>query len=435
MRTPTPRLLLAALLSILLVSLAHAESAPSADDAQGDLSQVGDVGPAPTDVGRLLSMELTDREAALIFDRAMATILEEYQGSDVSEADLYVGALVGMVELLNAREHSQSPNPSGQSHNAVMTADEATYIEQMTQGRKTGIGIEFQASTAEGVLYITKVYPGSPAERSGGLRPGDLIVAIDGYGLQRRDLSEILTLLRGDAGTPIGLSLRRPPAGYFNVVLTREEYELPSVDIHMLDEQLGMMRINQFHGRTGKEARTRLAELVDLGAASIVLDLRGNQGGLLSGVQEVASLFLGEGMVIARLQDAQGRDTDLVASGTPLFDGPLICLVNRWTSSGAELLTMALQENDRARIVGDTTEGKAITESLHDLAPGIHLRLSSTALLSPLGHSWHNVGLRPDYLVQGVHQRIVTPGDDAWSTSDVQLVFAQELFTEPLPMP
>ncbi len=428
------RPLLAALLSVLLVPLAHAESAPPADEAQGDLSQVGDVGPAPTDVGQLLSMDLTDREAARIFERAMATILEEYQGSDVSEADLYVGALVGMVELLNAREHSQSPNPASKSRNAVMTTSDAAYIEQMTQGRKTGIGIEFQANTAEGVLYITKVYPGSPAERSGGLRPGDLIVAIDGYALQRRDLAEILTLLRGDAGTPIGLSLRRPPAGYFNVVLTREEYQLPSVDVHMLDEQLGMMRVNQFHGRTGAEARARLAELVDLGASSMVLDLRGNQGGLLSAVQEVASLFLPDGTVIARLQDAQGRDTDLVAVGTPLFDGPLIVLVNRWTSSGAELLTTALQESDRARIVGDTTEGKAITESLHGLAPGIHLRLSSTALLSPLGHSWHNIGLRPDYLVQGVPQRILSSGDD-WTSADVQLVFAQELFHEPLPMP
>ena len=278
------RPLLAALLSVLLVPLAHAESAPPADEAQGDLSQVGDVGPAPTDVGQLLSMDLTDREAARFFERAMATILVEYQGSDVSEADLYVGALVGMVELLNAREHSQSPNPASKSRNAVMTTSDAAYIEQMTQGRKTGIGIEFQANTAEGVLYITKVYPGSPAERSGGLRPGDLIVAIDGYALQRRDLAEILTLLRGDAGTPIGLSLRRPPAGYFNVVLTREEYQLPSVDVHMLDEQLGMMRVNQFHGRTGAEARARLAELVDLGASSMVLDLRGNQGGLLSAV-------------------------------------------------------------------------------------------------------------------------------------------------------
>lgn len=421
--------LLAAALALLAVTVARGESAP----AQGDLSQVGDVGPAPSDVEQLATLDLTEKEAARLFEEAMGTILEEYQGSAVSTADLYMGALVGMVELLNEREARLANNPVDLSRNAVMTSSGAEYIDQMSLGRKTGIGIEFQANTAEGVLYITKVYPGSPAERSGGLRPGDLVVAIDGYALQRRDLSEILTLLRGQQGTPIGLSLRRPPAGYFNVVLTREEYELPSVDGQMLDGQMGMMRITQFHGRTGEEARTQLAELLGLGAESIVLDLRGNQGGLIEAVRDVASLFLADGTVLARIQDAQGRETDLVAAGTPLFSGPLVCLVNRWTSSGAELLTVALQESDRARIVGDNTEGKAITESLHTLAPGIHLRLSSTALLSPLGQTWHNVGLRPDYLVQGVTQ--LPAGGDTWSTSDVQLVFARELFLEPLTMP
>ena len=434
MRTSISSNLLLGLVSLLAVATAGAESSP-AESSQGDLSQVGDVGPAPTDVNQLLSMDLSDREATRLFEQAMATILEEYQGADVSEADLYVGALVGMVDLLNGLERDQRGNPAKLSRNAVMTSSDAAYIDQMALGRKTGIGIEFQANTAEGVLYITKVYAGSPAERSGGLRPGDIIVAIDGYALQRRDLSEILTLLRGDEGTPIGLSLRRPPSGYFNVVLTREEYELPSVDIQMLDGQVGMMRINQFHGRTGAEARDRLTELLGLGAESVVLDLRGNQGGLLSAVQEVASLFLSDGTVIARIQDAQGRGTDLLAAGPPVFSGPLVCLVNRWTSSGSELLTLALQESDRARIVGDTTEGKAITESLFTMAPGVHLRLSSTAMLGPLGTSWHNVGLRPDFLVQGIPQRIAPPGDDAWSTSDVQLIFAQELFLEPLPMP
>jgi carboxyl-terminal processing protease len=429
MHMPVPRNLLAAVLTLLVITVARGESAT--EKAQGDLSQVGDVGPAPSDVAQLMSLDLTEKEAARLFEEAMGTILEEYQGSEVSPADLYMGALVGMVDLLNEREASLANHPAALSRNAVMTASDAEYIDQMSLGRKTGIGIEFQANTAEGVLYITKVYPGSPADRSGGLRPGDLVVAIDGYALQRRDLSEILTLLRGDQGTPIGLSLRRPPAGYFNVVLTREEYELPTVDAQMLDSQMGMMRITQFHGRTGEEARAQLTDLLGLGAESIVLDLRGNQGGLLEAVRDVASLFLAEGTVLARIQDAQGRETDLVAEGSPLFSGSLVCLVNRWTSSGAELLTMALQESDRARIVGDTTEGKAITESLHTLAPGVHLRLSSTALLSPLGQSWHNLGLRPDFLVQGVTQ--LPPGGDAWSTNDVQLVFARELFMEPMP--
>ena len=331
-------------------------------------------------------------------------------------------------EALNVREQ-QGPATGGTPElNALMTTEDSAYLDQMERGHKTGIGIEFQASTAEGLLYITRVYPGSPAERNG-IRAGDRVAGIDGNALQQRDLQSILGFLRGTEGTPIGLTLLRgaAPAMRIDMVLTREVYDLPSVETRLVSERVGLMRISQFHGSTAVEVQAGLADLEAVGAEALIVDLRGNQGGLVSSIQQVGSMFLGEDAVLARLQDARGRERDLLTEGEQRFAGPMVCLVNRWTSSGSEMLAAALQENDRARIVGEGTGGKATNETLYRLAPGLHLRLTTTALRSPLGTSWQGEGLTPDFVVQGGTVSVPFEEDSSWPFLDVQLGFALDL--------
>ncbi len=398
---------------------------------EGDLSQVGDVGPAPTRLDGLLEMGLTDPEAQRAFEQAFELIMEEYAGWEVSEADLYLGAIAGMVEILNEREQMEANSAPGTAPelNALMTAEDSRYVDQMEQGHKTGIGIEFQASTAEGMLYITRVYPGSPADRNG-IRAGDRVVGIDGNALQRRDLQAILAFLRGAEGTPIGLTLLRgaTPAIRIDMVLTREVYDLPSVETRLVNESVGLMRISQFHGSTAMEVNAALDDLIAVGVESLILDLRGNQGGLLGVIQDVTSAFVPEGTVLAVMQDARGRERDLVTAGTQVFTGPMICLVNRWTSSGGEMFAAALQENGRAKLVGENTSGKSTTETLYNLAPGLQLRLTSTVMAAPLGTSWEGVGITPDYVVQGGTISLPLTEDTPWPYLDVQVGFAVDLF-------
>lgn len=398
---------------------------------EGDLSQVGDVGPAPTRIEGLLEMGLTDPEAQRAFEQAFELILEEYAGWEVSEADLYLGALAGMVQVLNEREQPDRGGSPGTAPelNALMTAEDSRYVDQMEQGNKTGIGIEFQASTAEGMLYITRVYPGSPADRNG-IRAGDRVVGIDGNALQQRDLQSILALLRGAEGTPIGLTLLRgaTPAMRIDMVLTREIYDLPSVETRLVNDRVGLVRISQFHGSTALEVAAALEDLLSVGVDSLILDLRGNQGGLLGVIRQVASLFLPEGTVLAVMRDARGRERDLVTEGPPMFSGSMLCLVNRWTSSGGEMFAAGMQENGRASLVGENTAGKSTTETLYSLAPGLQLRLTSTAMAAPLGTSWEGVGVTPDYVVQGGTVSLPLSGDSTWPYLDVQVGFAVDLF-------
>ncbi len=429
MTTHSPRVLSLALALALFVGRGAAADAPE-KTAEGDLSQVGDVGPAPTSLEGLLELQLSDSEARRAFEQALELIGEEYAGWEITEGDLYLGAIAGMVQVLNTREQQgpASTAAPGPDLNALMTTEDSRYVNQMERGHKTGIGIEFQASTAEGLLYITRVYPGSPADRNG-IRAGDRVAGIDGNALQQRDLQSILGFLRGAEGTPIGLTLLRgaAPAVRIDLMLTRAVYDLPSVETRLVSEQVGLMRISQFHGGTATEVRDGLADMEAVGITSLILDLRGNQGGLLSSIQEVASMLLGEEAVLARLLDARGRERDLVTGGTPDFEGPMVCLVNRWTGSGAEMLASAIQENGRARLVGENTAGKATTETLYRLAPGLHLRLTTTAMRSPLGDTWQGEGLTPDFVVRGGTVSMPFDEETSWPFLDVQLGFALDL--------
>jgi len=427
----------APLLALVLTVLTVAETPASGQTrttevVQGDLHQLGDAGEFPAAFEAMFEQELTDAQARAAFEQSLELLLHEYRGGQVSEADLYLGALAGMIEALNwseAHGDARSGAPAGHgARNALLTERETSHADRMQNGLKTGIGLEFQASSADGVLYINRVVEGSPADR-GGVRVGDRVVAIYGTRLQGKTLDGVLGLLQGEEGTPIGLTLVRgtSPALRIDVVLTRATYELPSVEVRLIDENTAYVHISQFHGRTAEELRAEIVGLSDAGVEGIVLDLRSNQGGLIDAVHDVASQLLPAGAVVALVEDAHGRDRQLLAEGPPLHTGPLVCLVNRWTASGAEVLAATLQENDRAVLVGESTAGKGTIESLYSLTPTLSLKMTSTAVYSPLGRSWGGEGLTPDYLVQGGPVHATRGGSTTWPHTDVQVSFAAEL--------
>lgn len=427
---PRPPLLPALALTVLVCAAPAARAGEPGERAlTGDLHQLGDAGTMPDNLELLLSEDLTDAEARRAFERSLDLLLEDYGGGEVREADLYLGALAGMVEALNWSTARGGPRGAdgATGHNALLTERDATHVEHLQDGLKTGIGLEFQASTSEGVLYISRVVEDSPADR-GGVRAGDRVVAIDGTSLQGQSLDGVLGMLRGDEGTPISLTLVRGtrPALRIDVVLTRATYAIPSVEVRLIDDHHALVRISQFHGRTAHELREEIEGLTEAGIEGIVLDLRGNQGGLLEAVHDVASLLLADGTVVVLAEDARGRDVQLLAAGPPAFDGALVCVVNRWTSSGAEALAATLQENDRAVLVGEATAGKDSAEALYELAPGLSLRMTAVRLRSPLGRAWSGTGLTPDYLVQGGPVQS-SSGEAPWPLTDVQISFAAEL--------
>lgn len=378
----------------LLLGLASGALADEVDRVRGDLP------PAPLDLEALLDADLDGEQAQALFERVHKLLLERIGTDVLSDTDLYLGAIHGMVDVANRRQsEGASPTrsalpPSGM----VLRRADADQLATALQGRITGIGIEFQLYSRPGIIVISRVLPGSPAEAAG-LVVDDRIVAIDGQGFGGYGLPDVLALLQGEEGSGMEIQFQRGlglASASYAVALERRSFEVRSVVDELRANGVGYVRVFQFHRGTPEEVKESLGRLTELGADRFVLDLRDSAGGDILAAAGVADLFLPEGTVLARLLEPGVGEQDLVASRPQATSSNLVLLVNSWTHGAAEAIVAALQEHHRAYVIGEPTMGSARTETLIDLGHGFVLRLDSVRMQSPLGRSWAGRGVVPD---------------------------------------
>jgi carboxyl-terminal processing protease len=250
---------------------------------------------------------------------------------------------------------------------------------------------------------VTVISPieGSPAHRAG-IRAGDSIVTIDGVSVQAKNASDLVKLMRGPAGTTVRVAVRRPGLdGILRFSMARQVIEVSSVLGADLDGQIAYLRIKQFQSKTPTELLEAIARLrSDMGGiAGVVLDLRNNPGGLVGAASSVADEFLSGGTVYSTRH--RGRVVDDVRAGGAgaLQDEPMVVLVNEFSASASELLAGALQDHQRASIVGAKTFGKGSVQSIIDLPGGGGLRLTTMRYYTPAGRAIQVDGITPDVLV------------------------------------
>jgi len=270
------------------------------------------------------------------------------------------------------------------------------------RGSFGGIGVTLWCDP-EGRMVLSP-YSDSPAERAG-VREGDILLAVDAETItSETTVDDIRARLHGEVGTPVTLTISRPPTPPFDLIIAREEIQVPSVTWRLLDRApgVGYIRVQGFTERTGDEALQALQELRQAGAASLVLDLRDNSGGLIDPAIATASQFLRDGVVLYELsRDTQER-TFSVRGGGISTDIPLVVLVNGRTASAAEIVAGALQDHGRAPLVGEPTFGKGAVQLIYDLSDGSSLHVTSAIWLTPNRHQIQGLGLTPDiYLPRG----------------------------------
>ncbi len=262
------------------------------------------------------------------------------------------------------------------------------------QGNYEGIGA--YVSMVSGNITITSLIPGSPAEAAG-LQAGDTIEAVDGQSLAGVNLMEAISLIRGPEGTSVNLTVRHEgTAAPVAVTITRAKLEVPSVMMTWQGD-IAIMTITQFTKTTPDEIIPYIQEInANTNARGIVLDLRNNPGGLLAAVVDVASHFITDGLIvevqsnigtIARYEAETFEDTTAL---------PMVVLVNHASASGAEVLTGALQDHDRALVAGETTFGKGSVDNLYRLSDGSGLYLTIMRWLTPNGRLIEGQGITPD---------------------------------------
>ena len=360
----------------------------------------GDLPPTAVDLDALLTADLDGAEAKALFLRVHSVLLERIGTDVLSDTDLYLGAVQGMVDVANRRQavgasptHAALP-PSGM----ILQREAADQLVTAMAGQLTGVGIEFQLYSRPGILAVSRILPGSPAEAAG-LVVNDRIVAIDGRGFGGLGLPEVLALLHGDEGSVMELQFQRGfglASASYAVALERRTFQVRSAVDELRPNGVGYVRVFQFHRGTPGEVEESLRRLVELGADRFVLDLRDSAGGDIQAAVAVADLFVPEGTVLTRLVEPGVGELDLVARGSQLTDANLVLLVNSWTHGAAEAIAAALQEHHRAYVIGEPTMGSGRTETLIDLGHGFVLRLDSVRMQSPMGRSWAGRGVVPD---------------------------------------
>lgn len=270
-----------------------------------------------------------------------------------------------------------------------------------TSGELSGVGIQLSLDKDSKQLVVISPIEGSPASRAG-VMPKDVITAIDGKSTKGMSTEDAVKLIRGQAGTPVVLQLLRNGQSV-EVKIVRARIEIHAVN-HQLNTtadgmKVGYIRLKQFNASAAADMRKAVQDLEAKGVEGYVLDLRSNPGGLLVASVEIARQWLNEGMIVS----TKTRDgiTDVKrATGRALTSRPLVILVNEGSASASEILSGALQDNNRAVLVGQKTFGKGLVQLVRPLSDGSGMTVTIAKYLTPSGRDIHKHGIDPDVKVK-----------------------------------
>ena len=299
-----------------------------------------------------------------------------------SEKALTRGAIKGMVEVLRKHEDPYAffYTPSGYRS-----------FQELTTGRFSGIGVWLKQKGGD--LEIVSVLPATPAQKAG-LHRGDVIRSIDGARVAEMSSDDAVALIKGPEGTEVSLRVERG-ARDMSFTLTRAEIELPNLISKTIDGDLGYIRLFGFARGAADQIHAEVAGLLKDGVRGVVLDLRDNGGGLFQEAVGVASTFIEDGEIVTYRQRSEG-DIVYDAEGDAFEDLPLVVLVNEGTASASEIVAGALQDRERAMIIGTTTYGKGSVQEVVPLTDSSALKLTIAAYFTPNGNDINGSGIDPD---------------------------------------
>ena len=266
--------------------------------------------------------------------------------------------------------------------------------------------------TMENGQIVLSPMRGGPAEKAG-IRRGDVLVEVDGESIEELAAEDVTAKVRGAARTKVALKVQRPDeSGIREFNVTRSAVEVPSVDVRLLPGAIGYIFISAFKDGTALEVLDALERLQQAEMLALILDLRLNPGGSMDSASQVASQFLSGG-VFLREVDRQGQRTDrlIEEGGIATEELPMAVLVNESTASAAEALAGALQDTNRAKVVGSSTQGKGSANSYVELSDGSALHLPVSQWYTPLNRAISELGITPDILVIGALSAEVTTRD------------------------
>jgi carboxyl-terminal processing protease len=288
------------------------------------------------------------------------------------------------------------------TYSSYLTSDQLNDVYSQIEGNFVGLGIELKANS--GALQIVKVITGSPAERAG-IRAGDRITEVDGKPTANLSTDQAADLLQGEEGSLVDVATISLSGATRRLTVRREHVDVPSVDdVKMVDRDsgVGYLRLTCFQKTTSRDLDAALWKLQREGMKSLIIDLRGNPGGLLTSSVEVADKFVDDGVIVSTRGRSALEDYNYTAHKAGTWHIPLVVLIDGDSASASEIFAGAIQDHRRGNLVGQRSYGKGSVQGIFPLSlAGSGVRLTTAKFYSPNGHPISHVGVQPDIVVHG----------------------------------
>ena len=315
------------------------------------------------------------------------TINKYYFLGDVQKEQLQEGIYRGIMASL------------GDPYTEYYSVEELNAIMEQTEGIYYGIGAYISLDTATSLPKISGTIAGAPSEDAG-LRANDLIYEVDGVSTYGMTLNEVVSLVKGPEDTEVVLTIIREGASdYLEVAVTRKRVESPTVEYSMLDDNMAYIQVTEFEDVSVKQFQNALTEARGEGMKGMILDLRGNPGGSLNAVVEMAKMLLPKGMIVYT-EDKNGKRSEYTCDGTKALEVPLVVLVDMNSASASEIMAGAIKDYGIGTLVGTTTFGKGIVQQIIPFRDGSAVKITISAYYTPKGNNIHGIGIEPDVVCE-----------------------------------
>lgn len=306
---------------------------------------------------------------------------------DVEDQDIRDGIYRGMLASL------------GDPYSEYYTAEELNALMEQTEGVYFGIGAYIGLDEATTLPKISGIIAGAPSEEAD-LRANDLIYEVDGVSTYGMSLTEVVSLIKGEEGTEVLLTIiREGESDYLEVTVTRRKVETPTVQYEKMEDGMAYIQLTEFDEISITQFEKALGDARADGMEGLILDLRANPGGSLNAVVEMARMLLPEGMIVYT-EDKNGKRSEYTCDGSQELEVPLVVLIDMNSASASEIMAGAIKDYGIGTLVGTTTFGKGIVQQIIPFRDGSAVKITISAYYTPKGNNIHGIGIEPDVVCE-----------------------------------
>jgi carboxyl-terminal processing protease len=314
-------------------------------------------------------------------------LIDKYYLKEVDQEALADGIYKGVMKSL------------GDPYSTYYTEEEYKALEESSKGIYSGIGASVSQDVTTGVISVVKPFVTGPAYEAG-LLPGDILYKVNDVEVTGMDLTEVVSRIKGKEGTNATLTvIREGNKEPMEFSIPRRTIEVPTIEYEMLDNSIGYISISEFDEVTAEQFRSAIEDLDKQGQKGLVIDVRNNPGGLLDTVVDMLNRMLPEGLIVYT-EDKYGIREEKTSDGKEEFNKPVVVLINGNSASASEIFAGAMQDYEKATIVGTTSFGKGIVQSIIPLRDGTAIKITVSKYFTPKGQDIHGVGIQPDVTVE-----------------------------------